>query len=90
MKNRQRVPYSARGDQAIDRGSNGDAGSPAGAIESDGFFVTFCSERRFDDRKREHRLACRAECPLLAEPLENFLDYGETGDDLIERDVIFE
>jgi len=58
-------------------------------VESDGFFGTFRGERRFDDREREHRFAYRSECPLLAEPLENFLNHG-AGDDLIERDVIFE
>jgi hypothetical protein len=43
-------------------------------------------ERGLDDRKSKHRIASHPKGPLFLESLEDFLDNGEAGDDLLDVD----
>jgi hypothetical protein len=76
--------------EAVDGGSHCQSLPPGRPAQSYGFFENRAAERRFNYRKREHRLASYAKGPFVASALQDFLDYGQAGNYLIEVNDLFQ
>jgi hypothetical protein len=81
---RQSMSQGTRGDQAVDGGPDGVAGSAGSSIEANRLVENFPSKGRFDDRKGQHGIVCYAEGGLVAEALEHLLDDREARHDLVD------
>ena len=86
MEHFELVSQCTCGDDVVYARSNREACSPCRSIEIDRLKIHIGRHRRLDDRHREHRLACPDEGRFGIESLQHFLDYRQTGDDLIEID----
>lgn len=81
---RQPVSQGARGDQAVDAGPDGVAGSAGCSVETNRLVESLPSKGRFDDREGQHRIVGHSERGLVAEALEHLLDDREARHDLVD------
>ena len=89
MKDLQIVAERAGRNQAVRRRSDSESRAPGGSKERDRFFKNSKRHGVLHDRQAEHGLARRPKWRLVAEPLKNFLDNRQAGDDLLEFHVGF-
>lgn len=86
VQDRDVVTQGRGRDQAIDRRAHRSSGSTRSAVELDSLLEYLGSERRVDEGKGEHGLARQPEGALVPEALEDLLDHGQAGDNLLEID----
>lgn len=84
------VAERARGDDAIDRRSNRETTAARASIEVDGLPNDGLVHGGFHNGERPHGTACHLIGSLVGETLQDFLDYGQASDYVIERHDAFE
>ena len=90
MQNLEIVPQCAGCDQAISARAHREAGAPGASINGGCFLENFSAQRRFDDRECRKRFASNSKRRFVPKSLENFLEDGKAGDDVIRIDERWE
>ncbi len=86
VKDREVMAQSTGSDQAARRGPNRPPGATRSPVEISGVQEDLLPKWRLHDRQGRHRVTRQPESPLLSESLEDLLDHGETGHDLVHID----
>lgn len=74
MQDGEPVAQGTHGDQAVDRGSNGQARGAGAAVEADGFLEDLLPKGRLDHGQCEHGVPGDGERRLLPETLQDLLE----------------
>src|SRR5262245_60558999 len=84
------MPNRARRNQAVDARTYREAGAPRAAVEIHAIEIRRLRERRLDDWERQHRVPDAAIRGVTADALQDLLDNGQAGRDLVEVDHLLQ
>jgi hypothetical protein len=84
------MPESTGGDQTVDPRTDRHSSPSPRPIELSPLLEDLLMQGRFDDRQSQQTLTSPPESALFSKSLEDLLDHREAGDDLVQRNFLFE